>query len=41
MGMQMYAAISGVMANRYRSTLAHLTTSTQQALKAADFWVNV
>lgn len=41
LGMRMNAAIAGVLANRYRATLAHLTTNAEQALKAVDFWVNV
>jgi CRP-like cAMP-binding protein len=40
-GMRMYAAIAEVLANRYRSTLAHLTTSAERALQAAGFWANV
>lgn len=41
LGMRMYATIADILGNRYRSTLAHLTTSAEQALRAADFWANV
>lgn len=40
-GMRMYEAIAAVFLSRYRRTLDLLTSSANQALKDADFWVNV
>ncbi len=40
-GMHMATAMSGIMTNRYRATLQHLTAGARQALAAADFWANV
>jgi CRP-like cAMP-binding protein len=40
-GMRMYAAAAGLMANRYRRTLAHLTDNTAKALQEMDFFANV
>ncbi len=41
LGLRMFMSIADSMANRYRSTLSHLTTQTAQALKATDFWAYV
>ena len=40
-GVQVYQAVAQVLADRYRKTLAHLTTNSHEALQAADFWANV
>ena len=40
-GMRMYAAIAEVLADRYRQTLTHMTSSQWRALTHADFWANV
>jgi len=37
----MSTAMAGILASRYRSTLAHLTGRAEQALKGVDFWANV
>jgi len=41
LGMRMSTAMAGILASRYRSTLAHLTRRAEQALKGVDFWANV
>ena len=40
-GMRMYAAVAEILASRYRSTLAHLGSRAEQALRGVDFWANV
>ncbi len=40
-GMGIYAAIADVLGDRYRKTLAHLTSSAEQVLRQADFFTNV
>jgi CRP-like cAMP-binding protein len=40
-GMRMYAAVAGILAGRYRSTLAHLSSRAEQALRGVGFWANV
>ena len=40
-GMRMYAAVAGILAGRYRSTLAHLSSRAEQSLRRMDFWANV
>ncbi len=41
MGMKLYAAIAGILADRYRTTLDRLTGSMQETLRRVDFWANV
>ena len=41
MGMQVYAAIAAIVAERYRLTLGRLTETMREALRQADFWANV
>jgi CRP-like cAMP-binding protein len=40
-GVRMYAAMAGILAGRYRSTLAHLSGRAEQVLRGAGFWANV
>jgi len=40
-GMRMYAAAAGALANRYRRTLARLTDNTAKALRETEFFANV
>ena len=40
-GMGIYAAIAEVFGERYKKTLAHLTTAAEQVLRQSDFFANV
>ncbi len=40
-GMHMATAMAGILANRYRTTLQHVSAGARQALEAAEFWANV
>lgn len=40
-GMKVYEAIAEVLGNRYKSTLTHLTSSAEMALKDTGFFANV
>jgi CRP-like cAMP-binding protein len=40
-GMKIYEAVAEVLGNRYKSTLTHLTSSAEMALKDMGFFANV
>lgn len=40
-GVKIYAAIAGILADRYRVTLDRLTGSMREALGRVEFWANV
>lgn len=40
-GMRVYKMAAGIMAERYRATLARMTSAMQESLQGADIWANV